>query len=293
MNEQQSAESAESPLQIFKDHSRLFHQNRFVYPVVSRRSRGISVGVNLNPDKVCNFDCIYCQVDRRSESETKFVELDQVLEELAAVLKLISSGEIYADAKFANMPEAFRRLNDIAFSGDGEPTTYRNFDQIIHQVAQVKRRLAGDARMVLITNASMLHRPHVQQGLETMDHNNGQIWAKLEAGTDEYYQLIERTKIPFRQILDNITSAAKIRPLVIQSLFMNVDGEPPSQDELRAFCDRLSEITAAGGQLQLIQLYTVAREPAESFVSALTEEQLQQISQLVISRTGLQTAVFP
>lgn len=251
------------------------------------------MGVNLNPDKVCNFDCIYCQVDRRSESETRFVELGQVLEELAVVLKLITSGEIYADNKFANTPETFRRLNDIAFSGDGEPTTYRNFDEIIDQVATVKRELADDARMVLITNASMLHRPHVQRGLEIMDHNNGQVWAKLEAGTDEYYQLIERTQIPFRQILDNITSAAKIRPLVVQSLFMNVNGEPPSQYELVAFCDRLSEIAAAGGQLQLIQLYTVARQPAESFVSALTEKQLQQISELVISRTGLQTAVFP
>lgn len=293
MNEQQSAESAESPLQIFRNHSRLFHQNRFVYPVVSRRSRGISVGVNLNPDKVCNFDCIYCQVDRRSESETKFVELDQVLEELRSVLNLIVSGEIYADAKFASTPEPFRRLNDIAFSGDGEPTTFRNFDDIIDQVATLKRELASDAHMVLITNASMLHRAHVQRGLETMDANNGQVWAKLEAGTDEYYQLIERTRIPFRQILDNITSAAKIRPLIIQSLFMNVNGKPPSQDELMAFCDRLSEITSAGGQLKLIQLYTVARQPAESFVTALTEQQLQQISDLVVSRTGLQTAVFP
>ena len=53
-------------LTLHSDHARLFEHNRFVYPVLSRRSGGISIGVNLNPDKICNFDCIYCQVDRRS-----------------------------------------------------------------------------------------------------------------------------------------------------------------------------------------------------------------------------------
>src|SRR5262249_43539355 len=147
--------------------------------------------------------------------------------------------------KFAATPEPLRRLNDMAFSGDGEPTTYRNFDEIVASCAEIKRRLGLDqVKMVLITNASMFHRPHIQRGLEILDANQGEIWAKLDAGTDAYYHLIERTTIPFRQILDNITSAARIRPLVIQSLFMRVHGEPPSADEQRAFCDRLNEIVA-------------------------------------------------
>ena len=170
------------------------------------------------------------------------------------------------------MPPHLRRLNDIAFSGDGEPTTYKNFDEIIDAVRRREAQQAGldDVKMVLITNASMFHRPHVQRGLEILDHNNGEIWAKLEAGTDEYYHLIERTPIPFRQILDNITAAARVRPLVIQSLFMRVNGEPPSHAELEAFCDRLNEITAAGGQLKLVQIYTIARRPAESYVAPLS-----------------------
>lgn len=293
MNESQPAKTADVKLNVFQNHSRLFQDNRFVYPVVSRRSQGVSVGVNLNPDKVCNFDCIYCQVDRRSESETKFVGMDQLLAELEQVLKLVVSGELFHTDQFSSTPDSFQRLNDIAFSGDGEPTTYRNFDEIIGRVAELKQQLAASAKMVLITNASMFHREHVQRGLEIMDANNGQIWAKLEAGTEEYFKLIERTSIPFRRILDNITLAARMRPVVIQSLFMNVNGEPPSHAELVAFCDRLNEIVAAGGQLELIQLYTVARQPAESFVTSLTEPQLQDISVLVKDRTGLQTAVYP
>jgi wyosine [tRNA(Phe)-imidazoG37] synthetase (radical SAM superfamily) len=142
-------------------------------------------------------------------------------------------------------------------------------------------------KMVLITNASMFHRPHVQRGLEILDRNNGEIWAKLEAGTDAYYHLIERTPIPFRQILDNITAAALVRPLVIQSLFMRVNGEPPPAAELEAFCDRLNEILQAGGRLKLVQVYTVARRPAESFVTPLADAEVDAIVTLVKNRTGI------
>jgi wyosine [tRNA(Phe)-imidazoG37] synthetase (radical SAM superfamily) len=286
--------------QLHTQHERLFETNRFVYPVLSRRSGGISIGVNLNPDKVCNFDCIYCQVDRRSQSETKFVETHQLLEELEAVLEAIVSGAIYETEKFCSTPPHLRRLNDIAFSGDGEPTTYKNFDEIIGACADLKRKFEQSAvrnpqseiKLVLITNASMFHRPHVQRGLAILDENNGEIWAKLEAGTDEYYHLIERTPIPFHQILDNITAAARVRPIVIQSLFMRVAGEPPSQAELDAFCDRLNEITAAGGQLKFVQIYTIARRPAESYVTPLSDVEVDAIVELVRARTGLPATAY-
>lgn len=284
---------APDPAALFRRHPRQFEANRFVYPVLSRRSGGISVGVNLNPDKVCNFDCIYCQVDRTRQSETTFVETDALLAELEATLRLVVSGELYTAEQFRQTPPALRRLNDIAFSGDGEPTTYRNFDELIAACADVKGRLRLDnVKLILITNASMFHRPHVQRGLAILDENNGEIWAKLEAGTDEYYRLVERTPIPFRQILDNITAAARIRPLVIQSLFMRIDGTPPAADELSAFCDRLNEITTAGGRLKLVQVYTVARRPAESFVAPLADAEVDAIVELVRTRTGLPAAAF-
>jgi wyosine [tRNA(Phe)-imidazoG37] synthetase (radical SAM superfamily) len=262
------------------------------------------VGVNLNPDKVCNFDCIYCQVDRRSQSETRFVETAALLDELRATLGLVVSGAIYETDKFRDVPPDLRRLNDIAFSGDGEPTTYKNFDEIIQRCAEVTSEFEGpmadsepqhsplavrhsSLKMILITNASMFHRPHVQRGLAILDCHNGEIWAKLESGTDEYYHLVERTPIPFRQILDNITAAARVRPLVIQSLFMRVNGDPPPAAELEAYCDRLNEILAEGGKLRLVQVYTVARRPAESFVTPLADAEVDAIVRLVKQRTGL------
>ncbi len=267
--------------------------NRFVYPVISRRAGALSIGLNLNPDKVCNFDCIYCQVDRIVQGQTRFVELDRLLQELDQTLDLVVSGRLYETERFQDVPHTLRRLNDIAFSGDGEPTTYKNFDQIIAACAELKgRRAPADVKMVLITNASMFHRPHVQRGLKILDENNGEIWAKLDAGTEAHFKLVNRTKVPFARILQSIKAAACIRPIVIQSLFIRIHDQLPSHEELAAFCQRLNEITAAGGKLSLVQVYTVARQPAESYVAPLTKEQVDSISDLVRRETGLPTAAY-
>jgi wyosine [tRNA(Phe)-imidazoG37] synthetase (radical SAM superfamily) len=277
----------------FANHPRSFETNRFVYPVVSRRSGGVSVGINLNPDKVCNFDCIYCQVDRVSTSEVRFVGTERLLAELDEMLRLVTSGALFDHPRFRDTPQSLRRLNDIAFSGDGEPTTYRNFDKIVAACADVKRRRnLDDVKMVLITNASMFHRTAVQRGMAILDENQGEIWAKLEAGTEAYYRLVERTTIPFDVILANITAAAQIRTLVIQALFMRIAGEPPSEQELDAFCDRLCEIVAAGGRLSLVQVYTVARPPALATVTALSDAEVDAIVERVGRRTGLPARAF-
>lgn len=274
-------------------HERRFEANRYVYPVISRRAGGLSIGVNLNPDKACNFDCIYCQVDRSIQSEIRFVGLDQLLEELDDMLPWAAAGQIYEHPLFRDVPLPWRRLNDIAFSGDGEPTTYRNFDEIIAACAEVKRRhgLPG-VKLVLITNASCLHRPAVRRGLELLDANQGEIWAKLDAGTEDYFRQVDRARIPFARILENITAAAQIRPLVIQALFMRIHGAPPPVAELDAFCQRLQEITAAGGRLSLIQVYTVARQPAESYVSPLPDGEVDAIADRVRRQTGLAATAF-
>ena len=123
---------------LHTDHARLFEHNRFVYPVLSRRCGGISIGVNLNPDKVCNFDCIYCQVDRTQPKRNPLRRNRRAARRTAKpTLDLVTSGEIFEHRQSSRRHAAtLRRLNDIAFSGDGEPTTYRNFDEIIAACAE-------------------------------------------------------------------------------------------------------------------------------------------------------------
>ena len=277
----------------WKRHERRWKENRFVYAVVSRRSRGVSIGINLNPDKACNFSCVYCQVDRSVAPSIRKVDLEKLELELNCILEAERDGSLYSAAPFNALTPAERAIRDIAFSGDGEPTTHQNFEEIIAACAEVKRRHGlDDVKMVLITNASRFHRPHVQRGLEILDRNQGEIWAKLDAGTEAYFQRVDRSPIPLSRVLDNITQAARVRPLVIQSLWMQICGELPPNEEIQAFCQRLREITAAGGKLSLIQIYTIARRPAESIVTSLTDEQVDRIASVVGSETGLPVAAF-
>jgi wyosine [tRNA(Phe)-imidazoG37] synthetase (radical SAM superfamily) len=278
---------------LFASHPRSFEGNRYVYPVVSRRAGGVSIGVNLNLDKVCNFDCVYCQVNRSERAEKEFVELDRLAAELDTAVELVSSGRIYQQPKFSQTPLPLRRLNDIALSGDGEPTTYRNFDEVIGVCTEVlRRRGLDDVKLVLITNASMLHRDAVRRGLAMLDAAHGEIWAKLDAGTEAYYQLVARTVVPFARILENLRDAARGRPIVIQSLFMRIHGEPPSLAEQEAYCGRLAGIVAEGGQIKLVQIHTIARPPAETWVAALADAEVDALADLVRRRTGLSVTPF-
>ena len=279
---------AENQKNIYTDHSRDWKDNLYVYPVISRRSAGLSIGVNLNPDKACNFDCIYCQVDRSTPGKARGVDLAILRRELDHMLNLAATGAIYSDLRFGAVPAELRQLKDIAISGDGEPTTCPQFLEAVQLAADLKHKYGlEDAKLVLITDACYLNKPNVRRALEILDKNQGEMWAKLDAGTEEYYQMINRPNFPLTHVLENILAAAQTRPVVIQALFMQVHGEPPPQTEIEAFCERLNNITAQGGRIKLVQVYTIARNPAEGYVASLSREQVDLISDTVRAETRL------
>jgi wyosine [tRNA(Phe)-imidazoG37] synthetase (radical SAM superfamily) len=116
-----------------------------------------------------------------------------------------------------------------------------------------------------------------------LDANNGEIWAKLDAGTEEYFKRVDRPNVTLQTVVDNIIDAARTRPIVIQSLWMSIGGEAPPVDEVEAYCLQLNRIIGAGGRLKAIQIYTIARRPAESYVTALSKEELDAIALAVRS----------
>ena len=274
-----------SPLvSLFQTHPRSFEDNRFVYAVVSRRSGGLSIGVNLNPEKYCNFDCVYCQVDRtiRGGPVLRKIDLPRLAGELDEMVELAVTGRLYESPRFAATPPEYRRLNDIALSGDGEPTASPLFDEAVEVCVDVRRRHGLDhVKLVLITNATLLGRERVRKALGVLDANNGEIWGKLDAGTEAYYQAVDRSKVKLADVLENLLAAARQRPIVIQSLFMRLNGEPPSRAEQEAYCDRLREIAAGGGHIKLVQIHTIARRPAESFASPLADVEVDALANLV------------
>ena len=265
-------------------HPRTYRENLYVYPVLSRRARGISIGINLNPDKVCNFDCIYCQVDRTTPAEIRRVDEDRLKQELVAILREAKEGALYSRPEFRAVPEALRVVRDITFAGDGEPPSYPNFKGVVEDVLAIKKA-AGfpDLKVILLTNATLIDRDKVKEAMRLMDEDHGEFWLKLDAGTEEYYRLVDRTSIPFSKVLANIREAARVRPIVLQSLFMRVRGEEPPPAEIEAYCDRVQDILRAG-RVSLIQVYTVARAPAESYVTPLSDEDVDRIAGLIRRR---------
>jgi wyosine [tRNA(Phe)-imidazoG37] synthetase (radical SAM superfamily) len=266
-------------LAAHKDHRRVYEDFFYVYPVISRRSRGVSIGINLNPDKICNFDCVYCEVDRRTPGRRSDVDLLVLEQELRVLIEHWKSGKLFEDEPFASTPPDWRRLNDIALSGDGEPTTCPNFQQAVEIAWRVRGELTPpETKLVVISDSACFDRPGVQAGIRQMQQGAHEIWAKLDAGTEDYYKRVNRSNIPFSRILDNITATAKWCPLVIQSLFLRVEGKPPSDVEIQAYADRLKNIMTVGGKILGLQLYTVARPTPEPWATALSDTELDRIA---------------
>ena len=260
-------------------HPRTLDENRYVYAVLSRRAGGVSIGINLNPDKVCNFDCIYCQVDRRLPGNERRVDLEILARELKDILVKAKSGALFTQAPFREVEKELQNVTDIAFSGDGEPTTCPQFGAAVELAIAAKRQAGlSDLKLLLITNATMFHRAKVKRVLSLLDQNQGEIWAKLDAGSDRYYHRVDVTTIPFKRVLDNLLEAACHRPIVIQSLFMRIHGSPPDAAEIDAYCSRLRNIVAGGGKIKLVQVHTIARAPAQPYVTALSDKEVDAIA---------------
>ncbi len=269
-------------------HPRTWRDNLYVYPVISRRSCGLSIGINLNPDKACNFDCIYCQVDRTQPPRVRDVDLDILHRELSEMIRLGQSKELFTDQQFRDVPPAMQRIKDLAFSGDGEPTTCKVFPDAVALTADLKRAAGlNQTKMVLITDACYLTKPQVVAALRVLDENQGEIWAKLDAGTEVYFRSINLPNVTLDHVVENIIETARVRPVVIQSLFMAIDGAAPSGAEVAAYVSRLKEVVNQGGRIDHVQVYTVARKPAQSNVTPLSNEQVDAIADRVTKESGL------
>ncbi len=284
--------STASLLSAHRDHNRSWRDFYYVYPVISRRAGGLSIGINLNPDKKCNFDCAYCSVDRTTPGRIKEVDLAVLAQELESLLGDWKSGRIFEDPFFAEVPISWRRLNDIAFSGDGEPTTCPVFEQAVQLAFELRGKMTPpETKLILITDAACLDRAGVQAGLRIMMGGAHDVWAKLDAGTPDYFRQVNRTSIPFERITKNITATAAWCPLWIQTLFARVHDQPPPEAEVAAYLNQLDEIRAAGGTLLGVQLYTVARKTPEAWITALADEEIDMLAARVRDHTGLPVVV--
>lgn len=271
---------------------REFLHNHFVYVVVSPRARGLSVGVNMNPDRQCNFNCVYCEVRRDGVAARDNLDVDAMETELKDTLAFVRGGRLRELHSYRGLPDELLQLKHVALSGDGEPTLSPQFAEALQAVVHV-RALSEPPffKLVLITNGTGLDLPHVQQGLESFTKSD-EVWIKLDGGTQAYVNQVNCADVPLERILANIVLTARKRPVIIQSLFAAIRGEEPPMEEIDQYAQRLLALKSAGAHISLVQIYSATRPVMNPDCGHLKLRVLSRIAQTVRLTTGLKAEVF-
>jgi wyosine [tRNA(Phe)-imidazoG37] synthetase (radical SAM superfamily) len=272
------------------DHSRESAGLSYVYPVVSRRAGGVSVGINLNTNNACNWACVYCQVPDLVRGGPPPINLQQLESELRSFLEEAIDGDFLA----RNVPPEARRLVDVAFSGNGEPTSAVEFDAAVQVVEQVLRAfsLHDQLKVRLITNGSFLHRPRVRQGIARIGALQGEVWFKVDRASAEGVALVNGTQLSPERIKAALLECAALAETWVQTCYFAIDGEGPGEGEQQAY---LELITAVREKIKGVHLYGLARpslQPGAEKLSNLPEEEFRHFAQRIAS-LGVQVVANP
>lgn len=260
------------------DHDRDAAGMTYVYPVVSRRAGGVSLGINLNPNNACNWQCIYCQVPDLTRGVAPDIDVEQLTAELRSLLSAI----VHGDYLEKHVDPSQRRLVDIAFSGNGEPTTCKRFDAVVGAVLDVVREydLLGKINFVVISNGSMVARPEVRAGLRALGDAGGELWFKIDAGDKATREAINQVPTPDGPILDNLTAASALLRMRIQTCVFELDGEAPADAWVEAYLDLLHRARERGARIHDILLYGLARESMQAAANRLSPLPVEQLHAL-------------
>jgi wyosine [tRNA(Phe)-imidazoG37] synthetase (radical SAM superfamily) len=276
------------------DHSRAFANNTYVYPVLSRRSQGISLGINLNINNACNWRCAYCQVDGLIRGKPTTIDLDLLESELDFMLNQI----VYGDFLQTFAPSGMQRFNDIAISGNGESTLSKEFLAVVKTIAKLRAKYNLNnnlqekrsnhntnysfsselVKTVLITNGSEIEKPEVLLALDILALNNGEVWFKVDRATPEGIALVNQVALSLDGIKHRLILSSQHCKTYIQTCMFQNHGVLPSQFEVDEYIKFVLECKS---YIVGVLLYSVARNPAlpeGANISQVSDEFLQNIA---------------
>ena len=255
------------------DHSRELSGLKYIYSVISRRAGGLSIGVNLNVNNACNWQCIYCEIPNLTRGTPPPIELDVLEQELRFFLNEI----IHGDYMEKNVSLEDRHLKDIAFSGNGEPTSAEEFPEVISIVKKLLEEfnLLHKIKIRLITNGSLMHQASVIKSVEMLKEMNGEIWFKVDAATEESIKTINQVNLKPHQILERLKNSANVCPTFVQTCIFSINGNGPSEKDINAYIELINEVKS---NIQGVHLYGLARpslQPQAKNLGRIDEEVLQ------------------
>jgi len=282
-------------------------EGAIIYPVYSRRSAGLSIGVNLFPDrKLCSFDCPYCEV---FPFETDIVFNMETMK--------MALGRAISQAQKNGIP-----IQDICFSGNGEPTMSPYFEEALAAAAAMRTEQVPEAKLVVITNGTGLLNPGMFAFLKTAALSDMRlyIWLKIDAATETWYRAMDRSELSHGELLSRIRDFAKSgAPFTIQTMLCTIKGALPPQEESKAWIQLVTELaifSAAGAkldaganidagantgavrgqpQLRAVQLYGKARpapeDPLAEAAPAVVLEDRAALLRGALEKAGIQLPV--
>jgi hypothetical protein len=261
------------------DHNRDVSGMKYIYPVVSRRAGGVSIGINLNVNNACNWRCVYCQVPNLTRGTPPPIELIQLEKELRSFLTYT----LHGDFMERYVAEGDRHLKDIAFSGNGEPTSAKEFPEVVSLVEKVliefnllgaigNTKQINPIKLRLITNGSLMDQQAI---LDSVSH-----LAKCNVNLN-----------PERHI-QRLKKCAAACPTFIQTCMFGLDGEPPQEADILAYLALISQVKDI---VQGVHLYGLARQSYQveaERLNRLSEEWLESVAQR-IRQLGFTVYVSP
>lgn len=270
---------ATTPVLTATDHDRKAAGLKYIYPVLSRRAGGLSIGVNFNINNACNWRCIYCQVPGLALGAAPEMDFRLLEQELRFFLNDVLEGDFYDRFQVA---KDNRVIKDIAISGNGEPTSLKDFDKAVDLIGRIATEMGvfPESRFVLITNGSLVHQARVQSGLSELKRYGGEVWFKFDSATEAGRKLINSAAQPLTQAKENLLLSAGLCPTKIQTCLVDYDGKGLSEIEETAYLQFLSEFK---GQIDIrkVMLYTIARpshQPEAARLKPLPVENMRRLA---------------
>lgn len=257
------------------DHNRHIAGMTYVYPVMSRRAGGLSIGINFNPNNACNWRCVYCQVPDLQRGTAPDMDFAKLSAELNFVFDYVLNGQFFDDYQ---VPVEQRQIKDLAISGNGESTSLKRFDQAVALIGEIGQQwgLFPDCRFILISNGSLIHQSHVQQGLKTLAKFNGEVWFKIDSASAAGRELINHCSLSDRQLMTNLELASQLCTTRIQTCMLHFQNAW-SSDEQQAYLDLLARLKTQQIKIAEVLLYSLARQ---SFQAEATEISSYSLAEL-------------
>lgn len=238
-------------------------------PIHSRRL-GISLGVNLQPGdgKACTFDCIYCECGLNADfiPKQKRPSRTAVAEALEERLRAMQQEGVTPDV--------------LTFAGNGEPTAHPDFLGIIEDTVRIRDKYFPNAKVSVLSNATMIGRESVRKALMLVDNNI----LKLDTINQDYIRLIDRPVQPSYDVNAVIENMKLFNGhCIVQTMFMGgtLDGESVDNTS-DAFVSPWLEAVKAIAPSQ-VMIYTIDRETPVSSLQKASPDTLNAIRDRVIA----------